>query len=196
MKDGWDKSKQEVRQRLRAASSLHSPEECARESQRIVSEIRGQTAWKQCRVLLSFAPISGEPDLRELCHQALRERKTVAFPRYLQETGGYRAFEVLDLQRDLVAGRFGIAEPGTACPECNLNKLDLVFVPALGFSLDGVRLGRGKGYYDRLLAKVSAKKCGVAFDWQIAAELPWESHDVRMDCLVTPSGWHDVTRQA
>jgi 5-formyltetrahydrofolate cyclo-ligase len=53
----------------------------------------------------------------------------------------------------------------------------------------GRRLGRGKGFYDRLLAEFRGHKCGVAFDAQIVATVPEEPHDVRVDSILTPAGW-------
>jgi 5-formyltetrahydrofolate cyclo-ligase len=55
--------------------------------------------------------------------------------------------------------------------------------------MDGRRLGRGKGYYDRLLAAVRGAKCGVAFDQQVVSEIPVEPHDILMNFTLTPTRW-------
>jgi 5-formyltetrahydrofolate cyclo-ligase len=70
-----------------------------------------------------------------------------------------------------------------------MNRLDLILVPGLAFDLNGRRLGKGKGYYDRLLAGVSGIKCGVAFDEQVVSEVPAGPHDVRVNCILTPTRW-------
>ena len=70
-----------------------------------------------------------------------------------------------------------------------LNRLDLALVPGLGFDARGHRLGRGKGHYDRLLAGFGGRKIGVAFDFQIMAEVPCEAHDIVLDDIVTPARW-------
>jgi 5-formyltetrahydrofolate cyclo-ligase len=77
-----------------------------------------------------------------------------------------------------------------------MNRLDFALVPGLGFTTDGRRLGRGKGYYDRVLAQVRGFKCGVAFDQQIVDEIPAEPHDAQLDCILTPTRWCRVTRGA
>jgi 5-formyltetrahydrofolate cyclo-ligase len=59
----------------------------------------------------------------------------------------------------------------------------------VAFDLHGHRLGRGKGYYDALLRALSGTACGVAFDQQIVTEVPVAAHDVRMNCLLTPTRW-------
>lgn len=70
-------------------------------------------------------------------------------------------------------------------------KLDLIFVPGLSFDRQGRRLGRGRGDFDRLLAKLSFPKktpilIGLAMDEQVLKEIPHESHDVPMDFICTP----------
>ena len=97
-----------------------------------------------------------------------------------------------ELSRDLKTGQFGIREPADACPLIPLNRLDFVLVPGVAFDLQGRRLGRGKGYYDRLLAEVRGKTCGVAFDEQIVEELPLEPHDVLVNCILTPTRWIEL----
>ena len=186
--------KEQLRDRLRAQMVLHE-KQIPLESQQLRSQIHAQPAWKRSHAILFFSPIGHEPDLMPLAVTALNEGKLVAFLRFLNETSTYRPYQVRDLKADLAPGRVGISEPGLSCPQCDLNALDLIFVPGLGFSLDGARLGRGKGHYDRLLAGVSATKCGVGFDWQVTADLPREAHDVRLDCLATPSGWREFGNQ-
>jgi 5-formyltetrahydrofolate cyclo-ligase len=65
-------------------------------------------------------------------------------------------------------------------------ELDAILVPGLGFDLCGNRIGQGGGWYDRVLAGApTLVKIGVAFDFQLAKDLPHEPHDQRMDFVVT-----------
>jgi 5-formyltetrahydrofolate cyclo-ligase len=57
----------------------------------------------------------------------------------------------------------------------------------MAFDLRGNRLGRGKGFYDRLLEKISGVKCGVCLDFQIVENVPMEPHDATMRFMVTPT---------
>ena len=90
----------------------------------------------------------------------------------------------------LAAGSFGIPEPPADSPVCPTSEIDLFLCPGMAFSIQGIRLGRGKGYYDRALAGASpeATKVGVCFSEQFMAELPSEPHDIPMDFLATPIG--------
>jgi 5,10-methenyltetrahydrofolate synthetase len=119
----------------------------------------------------------------------------VALPQFEAGTTSYHACQVLAPERDLLPGRFGILEPGSHCRTVPLNQLDLVLVPGVAFDKQGRRLGRGYGYYDRLLASIGGIKCAIAFDEQLAIQIPVESHDILLDCIVTPSCWLDVRQQ-
>ena len=104
----------------------------------------------------------------------------------------YVACAVKEPGKELRTGQFGIREPIESCPELPLNRLDFVLVPGIAFDLQGRRLGRGKGYYDRLLAEVRGTTCGVAFDEQIVEELPVEPHDIHVNCILTPTRWIEL----
>src|SRR5215204_6804309 len=121
----------------------------------------------------------------------MKEGKVVVLPRYEANSGAYQVCRITEPPQ-LVRGEFGILEPSRECPVGELNKLDLALVPGIGFSLNGWRLGRGKGYFDRMLSEVRGWKCGVAFDWQVTVEIPTEPHDIRLDSIVTPTRWHVV----
>ncbi len=68
-----------------------------------------------------------------------------------------------------------------------MDKIDLVIVPGVAFDEDLNRIGFGKGYYDRILYRLSsrAKKVAVAHDFQVLNSIPSEEHDVKMDIIVT-----------
>ena len=62
---------------------------------------------------------------------------------------------------------------------------DMLVVPGVAFDKDGNRLGRGKGFYDRLLQAETAFKVGFCFDFQLLPQIPVESFDMPMDAIVT-----------
>jgi 5-formyltetrahydrofolate cyclo-ligase len=96
----------------------------------------------------------------------------------------------------LAPGRFGLQEPtGPRLPAAALATADVVVVPALAVALDGTRLGRGGGWYDRALAHARADAVLVAavFDDELLAEVPAGEHDHRVTAVVTPSaGWRQL----
>ena len=121
--------------------------------------------------------------------EALAAGRLVALPRFCQATGKYEAARIEVEGRDLETGRFGIREPRPTCAPVALNQLDLVLVPGVAFAPDGRRLGRGRGYYDRLLSTVRGVRCGVAAEWQVIPALPALPHDEWVDCILTPLRW-------
>ncbi|MBD5184182.1 MAG: 5-formyltetrahydrofolate cyclo-ligase [Bacteroidales bacterium] len=84
----------------------------------------------------------------------------------------------------LELGAFHIEEPtgeNTVSPD----EIELVIVPAVAYDRAGNRLGRGKGFYDRLLSNTAATKVGIGYEFQIVDEIPAEPHDVKMDMVIT-----------
>jgi 5-formyltetrahydrofolate cyclo-ligase len=181
-----------LREQIRARLKTIPSEERASASTQLCARLQAQSVWRASKSVLLFSPLADEPDITPLISAALAVGKTVCFLRHLPGQNDYEARVVMDVSRDLERGAFGVREPVSRCPGWPLNRLDLTLVPGVGFTLDGWRLGRGKGFYDRLLARVSGVKCGVAFDWQIVPEMSVEPHDVRLDCILTPSRWLEV----
>lgn len=84
-------------------------------------------------------------------------------------------------------GAYGIVEPSSANETADASMIDIIIVPAMAFDTNGNRLGRGKGFYDRLFASTHAVRIGVCFDFQLVDCLPTEPHDVPMHAIVTPT---------
>ena len=86
---------------------------------------------------------------------------------------------------DLKPGAYGIEEP-TGELFTDYADIDFIVVPGVAFDRNGNRLGRGKGYYDRLLPRIpSAHKAGICFPFQLVEEVPAEPFDIRMDEIIT-----------
>lgn len=84
----------------------------------------------------------------------------------------------------LELGSFHIEEP-TGDNTVSADEIELVIVPGVAYDHSGNRLGRGKGFYDRLLATTRATKVGVGYEFQIVEEIPSEPHDVKMDMVIS-----------
>ena len=82
-------------------------------------------------------------------------------------------------------GAFNAYEPiGTPTSP---QEMDLIIVPGIAFDKNGNRMGRGTGYYDKLLTNCNAPKIGIGYDFQLFDNIPSEPHDVKMDAIITPS---------
>jgi len=148
-----------------------------------------QTVWQTARSVFFYSPLPNELNIWALVPEALKMGKVVLLPKFDSETNSYLPYRVENLENDLAPGKFGIHEPTGHGRSYPLKQLDLLLVPALAFDPFGNRLGRGRGFYDKLLADVSGAKCGIAFDEQIVAKVPVEPHDVSVSCLLTPTRW-------
>ena len=176
--------RKEVGARLRALTTTQR----AAASAAAAVLLRKQTVWQQAQSILFYAPLSTELDVWPLFAEALEAGKTGALPRFCVDTGSYVACQVQDLERDVKPGHLGIREPIPNCRVLPL-ALDFILVPGVAFDLRCCRLGRGKGFYDQLLAVAHGTTCGVGFDEQIVPEVPVEPHDIRLSCILTPTRW-------
>ncbi len=183
------KAKTLLRDEVRVRVENISAATRAENSAGLCALLRNQKVWQQAKTVLLFAPLADEPDLWPLLHEALEADKTVALPSFVPGTNTYTARRIIDPARDLVVGKFGIREVAEMSPEMELNQLDLVLVPGVAFDARGGRLGRGRGFYDRLLAAVRGTKCGVAFDEQIVNAVPVGPQDIPLNCILTPTRW-------
>jgi 5-formyltetrahydrofolate cyclo-ligase len=136
--------------------------------------------------VLIYHPLKSEPDVRPLLAEA---RQQILLPRVTPEGLDIHRFTSTD---SLLHSSFGTFEPDPErCPRITLDEIDLAIIPGVAFDpCTRVRLGRGGGYYDRLLAnpKFSATTIGIAFDLQLHEGLPSEPHDQAVDHLLTENG--------
>jgi 5-formyltetrahydrofolate cyclo-ligase len=138
---------------------------------------------------MGFVALPSEPDLLPLLRALANEGREVFLPRWNVTSQRYEPAK-MPADGNLVAGPFGVFEPPLPTPAVSHEPLDLILVPGLAFDADGRRLGRGRGFYDRILAQSGpARRWGVAFDLQIVEVVPCEMHDVKLDRIATPAGW-------
>lgn len=185
-------AKAAVRRHVRVELERLSATDRAAAAARVCALLFRQPIWKNSRTVLLYAPLPDELDISAVLETALQDGKLAALLRYNRVQRNYAAFEVTNRQQDLQPGYFGVLEPGPQCREIPLNQLDLTLIPGVAFSFDGGRVGRGKGFYDRLLPLVSGVKCGVAFDHQVLPTVPLEPHDIRLNCILTPTRWLQI----
>jgi len=179
--------KNELRVRIRAAVKTMPPEKRTSDSEKICALLGAQPYFLSAESILFFAPLPEEPNLWPVLGDTMVGKKVVALPCFDADNQVYQPRRVTDLHVQIISGKFGIREPVETCLAIPPDELDLVLVPGVAFGLDGHRLGRGKGYYDRLLQNFSGTKIGVAFDEQIVDVVPSEPNDVRMDLILTPT---------
>jgi 5-formyltetrahydrofolate cyclo-ligase len=180
------RAKAALRQRARALRNSIPRDAVAERSRRIVSRIEALPCVAAAGAVALFWPIDGrnEVDLRGL-DVALRARGTrLAYPSIDPETR-VMTFRFVDDPELLAERGLGFREPDPAAPEATA--LDVIVVPALQIDGRGHRIGYGAGFYDRALPRFAppAVAVGVAFTFQLIAEVPVTDGDVPLALVVT-----------
>ena len=177
--------KTELRSYLRARLDKISPAVRAVESIELCERLNAQIS--SAHTILFFAPLPDELDVWPVLELSLALGTNCALPFFDAEKETYGAKLLKALAEDVVIGKFGVREPAATCETIPLDQFDLILVPGVAFDLHGHRLGRGKGFYDRILSAASGIKCGVAYDFQVLESIPTEAHDAKMDFIFTPT---------
>ena len=174
---------------LRAAaltqrSSLLRSESLAR-SRSIQARVLQFPPYLLCRSVALYSPIQNEVETREIRDHALVTGKNVFFPRL----GSTDSLELIQIgaATEFSLGRFGILEPTGEKRLAGRDQGELVvFVPGVVFDLHGNRLGRGKGWYDRVIKELDgAILVALAYDFQIVDEVPAEEWDQRVHYIIS-----------
>lgn len=159
----------------------------AAQSRLAVAQVGRLATWANASTVFLFVPFGTEIDIWPLATIAKNAGKRVCVPAFNPLRGSYQPKELPDLDHDLVPGKMGIREPKAECPWFDPAALDFLIVPGLAYDPKGGRLGRGRGHYDRLLPFSRGVTCGVGFDEQIVPDVPVESHDVKLNAVLTPT---------
>lgn len=165
-----------------ALRRLMPAQERMKADQKITQGVLSRGEWKTAETICLYMSTPDEVDTKPLLSAGLNAGKTLAFPRIEHTT--------LILHRvrsvgDFTRGAYQILEPKKSTPVIDPASVDLFIVPGIVFDPDGYRLGYGKGYYDRLLAGISAPKIGLAYAMQMVAEVSHTSYDVPMTTVIT-----------
>jgi 5-formyltetrahydrofolate cyclo-ligase len=167
-----------------------------RASSRIIESIQAQPIWQAASVVLAYIPLATEVDILALLITAMDQGKAVGIPRCIAN-GSLQFHRVpQNFQQELVSGPYSLQEPPWHWPQIfleNLHNTTLILVPAYAYSPYGDRLGKGKGYYDRVLDMIpeTCISMGVCFEKQIMQHIPTVEHDRRVGIVVTENHVYD-----
>ncbi len=170
-------TKTEARAAARRIWQAQTEEDLRRMGQRMCARLFGRAEWQQAGVILSFVPLPSEPDISPALDRALAEGKILAVPR-VREQGRMEWVRITGLG-ELQPAAYGIREPvdGPVLDPATLPLHTLALVPCLAADRQGVRLGRGGGYYDRFLAQYKGRRLLICPAALLADELPREPWD-------------------
>lgn len=173
-------SKQEIRRRMRQLNRAMEPAARAKASVHIMKQIEALEPFSKAQCIALFVSLADEPDTAEWLRR-WSLTKQLLIPRVEGEVMHFYAY----CPEQMAIGSFGINEPQQA-EQISPKAIDLMIVPGVAFTPEGVRCGRGKGYYDKYLPALRKEviKVGVCYHHQLMGELPHEEHDICMDLVI------------
>lgn len=189
--------KKELRKRIIEKRDRLSPEEIQKKSLLVAGNLMHVPEFQQAKTVMSFlsfqSEVRTEPVIRALMEKGVRVAVPVCVP-------GERKLilsELKDLDEDIEIGFYCLPEPKAEKRRpLDPKEVEVALVPGVVFTREGWRLGYGGGYYDKFLARnPHVFKIALAFELQLQHEVPLESHDVPVDCVVTEERVVRVTRE-
>ena len=168
------------------------PAEVRREhAARITRQLLELDAYRNAACVLAYVNFGSEFDTAALVTDALAHGKRLCLPRVDRAAGNLEIHHVENFERDLQTSVWGIREPRAECPRADLGEIDFVLVPGVAFTPRCERLGYGRGYYDRLIARFAQRPplVAAAFALQVRDEIPLTASDQRVDIVVTETSF-------
>ena len=166
-------------------------------SKKIERILLGSELYAASHTLFIFVSDPSEVETRGIIASALKDKKRVALPRCIDAAGTmefYYLDAALPFEAQTEIGAYGLTEPKTVLEKVDTKDFphaSLFLVPALAFSRDGRRLGKGKGFYDRYIARISYAfpvLAGLCFSCQIISDVPSGVRDARVSHIVCEDG--------
>ena len=140
----------------------------------------------------SYMPCRGEISTKAFCSKVLSAGGVLLMPRV--EGKDMIFHKVSSLEEGFETGSYGIMEPIAELPVFDIKNADIVIVPGIAYNDEGIRLGQGGGYYDRLYEYLGGDSpdrkvlmIGVCYDFQLVSSIPVDDRDMAVDVLIDVS---------
>lgn len=180
MKEG----KKALRKLIAQRKAQYSFEQCEALSAVLMEQLERCPRFRASHMVLLYYSLPDEVHTHEWIDRWCKE-KTILLPVVKGEELELRYYTGKD---DLKVGSYGIEEPSGPL-FTDYPKIDVAIIPGVSFDKKGNRLGRGKGYYDRLLPQLSSYNIGICYAFQVSDLIPCETFDRKMDAVLTEEGW-------
>lgn len=173
--------KQALRSEIRRLKRLQRSEDLRVWSEKICGRVLELNEWRQASTVLLYAALPDEVNTEGLQEAALAAGKRCLLPVVQGDILKLRPYTRATVMQ---SGPFHIAEPFGE-DFVDYAAIDLAIIPAMAYDLEGHRLGRGKGYYDRLLPLLNCPLIGIAYPFQILEKIPVEPWDIPVRRVVS-----------
>ena len=177
--------KKELRKIIRSRKRQYSSSQLEELSLSVLSNLASNRHVQDAHTILAYHSLPDEVNTHDFIEKLVMEGKKVLLP-VVVDGENMIIREYTGLQ-DLLEGSFHIMEPvGKLFPKEKYKEIEVGIIPGMSFDKEGNRLGRGKGYYDRLLQEMPhLYKIGICFNFQKAKQIPTEETDIRMDEIIS-----------
>ena len=176
--------KKGLRQKMLAMRRALSANETESRSSSLKENILSLPEYKNAKKIMAFLAMKGESNLDGFIRQALLDGKEVYIPVCLPERQ-MEAGRLIDMEH-FEKGPLGLRNLPAGYEVTSPESLDLVLIPGLAVSQEGIRLGMGAGYYDRYLARVPFEtRVAALWDFQVIPDIPSEPFDQKIAKIVT-----------
>lgn len=182
-------TKEEIRKSLIAERNDIDPVSKMRRDKKISDNIINSSCFQNANQVLVFASTGSEFDTSYIIEKCRISNKKVYYPKCLDKKGRMEFFLVNDIH-DLKLGMYGIYEPKEDCETYSFQDGDIVIVPALSVDKVFIRIGYGKGYYDRFLKEFHGKSICPCYDEMRTDRLPSDEFDISVDFVATETGFY------
>ncbi len=177
-------SKPVLRQLMRARKNASTQQEREQQSHEIMRLLEDHPVFQKAHVVLLYASLPDEVQTMGFISK-WQGRKQILLPVVVGDELEVREYAV---GASLEQSGYGIPEPHQGRVITDYSVIDIAIIPGVAFTKEGKRLGRGKGYYDRLLNQPTFSgiyKLGICFPFQLLPELPTSSHDISLNEILT-----------
>jgi len=184
--------RKDIRMRINKLTAAQKEEQ----SIAITNKLLSLDCYKSCNSLSVYLSMPTEVYTNQILQDIFKRRKKCYIPHYIGETMSMVRLKDQDDYDNLPLTSWNIKQPSdNEVRACAIDDggLDLIIVPGLAFTTNGLRLGRGKGYYDTYFTRYKERfgkqpyLIGLAYDCQLLEELPVDEYDIQLDCVLHPT---------
>lgn len=179
--------KSQIRKRILNNRKNLSTKEVSIKSHIIYEKLIKTKSYSESNYIMVYMDFRNEVETKEIIKHILKDSKIPVIPISIPATKELLLSKLTDFSH-LQPGAYGILEPKKdKISPCDPQLIDLILVPGVAFDKSGYRLGYGAGYYDRFISslKQPVYTIGLSFDLQIIDKVPIDSHDQKLDCIIT-----------
>jgi len=171
--------KSRIRKEISSLQKKYSPDELYNRSEEALAVLEVIEVFQNAEVIFIYNSLNDEVQTSDFIRR-WDGKKKFYLPVVVGDDIVFRSHTSTEFKKSSL----GIFEP-IGEDFTDFGKVDLIVVPGVAFDRKMNRLGRGKGFYDRFLPKISVPKAGICFDFQLLNEIPVESTDIKMDYIIS-----------